>query len=82
MANGESFDMYNKEIVAHRYFPLETDACIESVKSGRSIRVTIKDRMPEREDGKPVDIDLSMAAAEALKIRKEGISKVLIYIIQ
>lgn len=67
-ANGECYDMY-KMTAAHPTLPLPTMARVTNLDNGRSVIVRINDRGPYKR-GRV--IDLSYAAAKALKIAKPG----------
>ena len=71
-ANGETFDM-NLLTAAHPTLPLPSIAKVTNLKNGRSIIVRINDRGPFKRNR---EIDLSKRAAEILRFKKQGTTKV------
>lgn len=74
-ASGERFDM-NAMTAAHRNLPFGTRVRVRSLETGREVVVRINDRGPARQDRA---IDLSRAAARALGIERQGVSRVQIW---
>lgn len=76
-ASGERFDM-RKLTAAHKSLPLDTRVRVTNLRNGRSVEVTVNDRGPY------VDarvIDLSARAAEALDLKRRGVGRVKIEVI-
>ncbi len=71
-ASGEIFDM-NRFTAAHRTLPFGTIVRVVDTRSGKSVVVRINDRGVLFSDRV---IDLSRAAADQLGIRKSGITRV------
>jgi rare lipoprotein A len=71
-ASGEPFDT-TAMTAAHRTLPFNTRVRVTHLDTGRSVIVRINDRGPFK-DGRV--IDLSRAAAHALKIEKKGLARV------
>jgi rare lipoprotein A len=76
-ASGARFDMH-KLTAAHRQLPLDTRVRVTNLRNGRSVEVTVTDRGPYVH-GRV--IDLSARAAEALDLKKRGIGRVRIEVI-
>ena len=74
MANGQRFDQ-NKLTAASRTLPLGTRAKVTSLRSKKSVIVTITDRGP---NAKTQVIDLSTAAARALGMISRGVDRVTV----
>lgn len=73
-SSGEKFS--NKKLTAaHKTFPYGTKVKFTSLENGRSVIVTINDRLPA---GSGRSIDLSRAAAKQLGFIKAGTAKVKI----
>ena len=70
-ATGERYDMYGMT-AAHPCLPLGTKIRVTVLDSGRSIVVTVNDRMPQRRR----IVDLSLGAAQVLGITGRGIAMV------
>ncbi len=70
-ASGEVFDMWAMT-AAHPCLPMGTKIRVTLVDSGRSLIVTVNDRLPSRRRV----LDLSMGAARALGIVGQGIAMV------
>lgn len=71
-ANGEIFDM-NAPTAAHRTLPLGSIVRVTNLSTGQSTMVRINDRGPFIEGR---IIDLSLAAASEIGVRRAGIAKV------
>lgn len=76
-ANGEKFSNL-KMTAAHKTLPFGTKVRVTNFKNGKSVIVTINDRLPKK--SKRI-IDLSQSAAKELGFIKAGINKVSIQII-
>jgi len=76
-ASGARFDMH-KLTAAHKLLPLDTRVRVTNLRNGRTVEVTVTDRGPYA--GGRV-IDLSARAAEALDLKKRGIGRVRIEVI-
>ncbi len=76
-ANGEIYNPYAMT-AAHRTLPFNTLVLIRRTSSGREVVVRINDRGPFIRGR---DIDLSRAAAEKLKMRKDGLATVDMWIV-
>jgi rare lipoprotein A len=74
-ANGEKFDP-DALTAAHRTLPFGTCLRVESIGSGRSVRVRVNDRGPYA--GGRI-IDLSEAAARALDMLRTGVARVRLF---
>jgi len=74
--------MDDPSIAAHRTLPFGTRIRVTNVRNGKAITAVVKDRGPYRDDGKPVKLDLSRAAAKELGFKKEGLSIVIIRILR
>jgi rare lipoprotein A (peptidoglycan hydrolase) len=70
-ANGETFDMWAMT-AAHPCLPLGTKIRVTVLETGRSLIVTVNDRMPSRRRV----LDLSIGAARALGIASFGVAVV------
>ncbi|WP_232788496.1 septal ring lytic transglycosylase RlpA family protein [Macromonas nakdongensis] len=71
-ASGERYDR-RQLTAAHKTLPFGTEVIVRSLRTGREVVVRIIDRGPHL---KSRIIDLSHAAAEALGIRRHGVSEV------
>lgn len=71
-ANGEQYDMHALT-AAHRTLPLGSMAVVQSLTSGRQVRVRINDRGPF---AKGRILDLSLAGAQALGMTGNGTDRV------
>jgi rare lipoprotein A len=76
-ASGEVYDMYQLT-AAHKALPLGTLVMVTHVRNGNSVMVTINDRGPFVRGR---IIDLSYAAAQALGMVEEGVSKVRVEVL-
>ncbi|HEX9465214.1 MAG TPA: septal ring lytic transglycosylase RlpA family protein [Alphaproteobacteria bacterium] len=76
-ANGDVFDP-QRLTAAHRTLPLGTEVRVTHLRNGKSIVVVVNDRGPYIH-GRV--IDLSMGAAEALRMKPKGLARVKIEII-
>ena len=76
-ANGEVFDT-NLMTAAHKTLPFDTVVRVRHLENGRTVDVRINDRGPFVE-GRV--IDLSRAAAEALRMTAEGVADVLLVVL-
>jgi rare lipoprotein A len=77
-ANGEKFDM-NALTAAHLRLPFNTRVRVVNTENGQSVVVRINDRGPYKRDR---IIDLSLAAARAISLVKNGHSRVQLYIVE
>jgi rare lipoprotein A len=77
-ADGERFDP-NKMTAAHRTLPFGTWVEVRRIDTGESVRVRITDRGPFGHDNRI--IDLSRAAAQVLRITKEGVAMVRVRVV-
>lgn len=76
-ANGEKFNMYAMT-AAHRTLPFNTLLWVVDKVTGNSVYVRINDRGPY---WKNRVLDISMAAAERLGIKENGVFNANIYIV-
>ena len=76
-ASGEAFDM-NKLTAAHRTMPFGTRLRVTNVGNGRSVVVRVNDRGPWANDRV---LDVSRAAAKALGMIGDGVTKVEIVVL-
>lgn len=76
-ASGERFDRH-KLTAAHRYLPFDSIVRVTSRSTGRSVEVRINDRGPYQ-DGRIIDV--SEAAADILKMKRDGTIPVEIKVI-
>ena len=77
-ANGEIFDM-NAPTAAHRTLPLGSIVRVTNIATGQRTMVRINDRGPFVEGR---IIDLSLAAASEIGVRKAGIAKVRVEVMR
>jgi rare lipoprotein A len=77
-ASGERFDP-RQMTAAHRRLPLGTWVEVTRIDTGRRVRVRINDRGPFGHEERV--IDLSRAAAETLDMRKIGVARVEIRVV-
>jgi rare lipoprotein A (peptidoglycan hydrolase) len=70
-ASGETFDMWAMT-AAHPCLPLGTKILVTVLETGRSLVVTVNDRLPSRRRV----LDLSVGAARALGIEAQGVAEV------
>ncbi len=70
VASGGQYDPYQLT-AAHRTLPFGTRVKVTDAKSGRNVTVTINDRGPAAWTAR--DIDLSLAAAQALQMEEKGV---------
>jgi rare lipoprotein A len=77
-ADGEIFDK-NQLTAAHRHLPFNSVVRVTNLDNGKSVEVRINDRGPY-EDGRIIDV--SEAAADILDMKKAGVIRVEIEIIQ
>lgn len=82
MANGWVFSMYDPTVVAHVSLPFGTRLLVTNLKNGKTIIVTVQDRLPKVWVKKGRIIDLSRAAAENLDFIRDGLVNVKIQIIR
>jgi rare lipoprotein A len=78
-ADGERFDMHQLT-AAHRHLPFGTIVRVTNRANGASVEVRINDRGPYDDDDRI--IDLSSAAADALRMKGAGIVTVEIEVIR
>jgi len=76
-ASGEAFDM-TKLTAAHRTMPFGTRLRVTNVENGRSVVVRVNDRGPWVDDRV---LDVSLAAARALGMTGDGVTKVEIVVL-
>ena len=76
-SSGEPFDMH-KRTAAHPTLPLGTQLLVTNLRNGRSVKVRVNDRGPEK-PGRIVD--LSYAAAEVLGYLQAGLVPVRIQVL-
>jgi len=76
-ASGEVFDM-TKLTAAHRTMPFGTRLRVTNVENGRSVVVRVNDRGPWVNDRV---LDVSLAAARALGMTGDGVTKVEIVVL-
>lgn len=74
MANGQRYDK-NLLTCAHRTYPFGTKLKLTNMKNGKSVKVTVTDRGPFV---RYRVLDISLAAAQALGMKKSGVAKVKI----
>lgn len=74
-ANGERFDPDGRT-AAHRTLPFGTCLYVESVATGRGVRVRVNDRGPYA--GGRI-LDLSEGAARELRMTAQGVARVRLY---
>ena len=77
-ASGEAYDMF-QFTAAHRRLPMGTLLRVTNLRNGSSVFVRINDRGPMP---KSRIIDLSYAAAKALDLRKPGLGRVQLDVIE
>jgi rare lipoprotein A len=82
MANGEVFNMFNPNVAAHATLPFGTTLLVTNLKNGRSIIVSVQDRLPRIWTKKGRVIDLSLAAGRKLDMISDGLVPVTIKIIK
>ncbi len=71
-ASGDAFDMWAMTAAAHSCMPLGTKVRVTVLGTGRSLIVTVNDRLPSRRR----ILDLSVGAARALGIGGRGLTMV------
>jgi rare lipoprotein A len=76
-ASGEIYDM-NKLTAAHRTMPFGTRLRVTNAENGRSVVVRVNDRGPWVNDRV---LDVSLAAARALGMLGDGVTKVEIVVL-
>ena len=79
MANGQIFDMYNEELIAHKTLAFGTKVEIINPQNNNTLIATVKDRGPYI---KGRDFDLSYAGAEKLGVADKGVAKLKVRIIE
>lgn len=77
-ANGQIYDMYALT-AAHPTFPLGTIAKVTNLKNGKSVILTINDRMPKHPQR---IVDLSLGVAKKLDMVNDGLARVRIDILK
>lgn len=77
-ANGEIYDMHGFT-AAHPFIPFNTMIIVTNLKNNKTVTVRVNDRMPFRKDR---IIDLSLGAANALDMIKDGIVEVQLEILE
>ena len=81
MANGDVFDMH--EITcAHPDLPFGTNLLVTNLKNGKSLRVTVTDRLPKVWVRHGRVVDMSYASAIALSMVRDGLVPVEIMILK
>lgn len=75
MANGETFNMNDKTIVAHKELEFGTKVTLLNPDNGKTLTVEVKDRGPFI-DGR--DFDLSKAAARVLGTIEQGVATLVV----
>ena len=76
-ADGERYDMHQMT-AAHRTLPFNTQVLVEDLDNGRQVTVRINDRGPFKDNR---IIDLSLAAAEELRLIGPGTARVRLTIV-
>ena len=76
-ASGETYDV-NKLTAAHRTMPFGTRLRVTNVENGRSVVVRVNDRGPWKENRV---LDVSLAAARALGMVGDGVTRVEIVVL-
>lgn len=76
--SGEVYDM-NGISAAHPTYPMGTVIRITRISSGKSIVLTINDKMPQRDDR---IIDLSLGAARELEMVQDGLAEVKVEVLK
>ena len=81
-ASGEKFD--NDEMVAaHPTYPFGTIVRVTNLKKDRTVEVRVIDRGPTKKNrAEGVIIDLSRAAAEKLKMTRDGRTRVKVEVLE
>ncbi len=79
MANGQVFDMYDEELIAHKTLAFGTKVEIINPQNNNVLIATVEDRGPYI---KGRDFDLSYAGAEKLGVLDKGVSKLKVRIIE
>jgi rare lipoprotein A len=80
-ASGEIFDQ-RKLVAAHRSLPFGSRVLVTNLKNGRSVRVRIVDRGPYgRNFREGTIIDLSKAAAQRLRMVRDGQVRVKVVVL-
>lgn len=82
MANGKIYSMLDPTVVAHYDLPFGTRLLITNLKNGKTVIVTVQDRLPKIWTTKGRVADLSMAAARKLSMIQDGVVPVTIKIIK
>ncbi len=77
-SSGEIFDN-SKFTAAHRTLPFGTVVRVTNVTNGREVEVRINDRGPVKTER---IIDLTLAAARAIGIDREGLGRVRIEVVE
>ena len=78
MASGEVYDK-NGLTASHKKHPFGTKVKVTNVESGKSVVVTVTDRMAEKN---PAVIDVTRRAAEELGFTKSGKARVKVEVVQ
>lgn len=79
MANGQIFDMYNEELIAHKTLAFGTKLEIVNPQNSKVLIATVEDRGPYIQGR---DFDLSYAGAEKLGLVTKGVAKLKVRIIE
>lgn len=79
MANGQIFDMYNEELIAHKTLAFGTKVEIINPQNNNILIAIVEDRGPYI---KGRDFDLSYAGAEKLGVIGKGVAKLKVRIIE
>ncbi len=79
MANGQAFDMYDENVVAHKKLPFGTKVEIINPRTNSVLEAVVKDRGPYIHGR---DFDLSYAGAQKLGMVDKGVEQLKIRIIE
>lgn len=79
-ASGERFSMHALT-AAHRSLPLGTTVLVTNLDTGQQVMVTINDRGPFVDPQRRI-IDLSRAAAERIGLRRRGLGRVRLDVLE
>lgn len=81
-ASGEKFNN-NEMVAAHPTYPFGTIVRVTNLKKGRIVEVRVIDRGPTKKNrAEGVIIDLSRAAAEKLKMTRDGRTRVKVEVLE
>jgi rare lipoprotein A (peptidoglycan hydrolase) len=79
MANGQTFNMYDENVVAHKKLPFGTRVEIINPRTNSVLEAVVKDRGPYIQGR---DFDLSYAGAQKLGMVDKGVEQLKIRIIE